>query len=129
MDRRIKPNKYNLNWSFKINCDRLLHLMDRLKYTNKIDENIKFTYNNIKSSAFTIKLPCNNKKINIIIVSSGKIAIYYMEENEKDFAFEFINNLLTEHRDEIEKKDILQLIENDEILKQFIDIDALKKIS
>lgn len=132
----IKPLKIStintmFQYSAKINQVQCYYKIQELKLKKIISDKVIVFLQTEIVSPVTIWLPFDDIKIfTIFIFESGIVSIMSCTTREHVlFAYNFIFNLLSEYNDFIVKKDLLEIIANDSNLKQYIDIEALAKVS
>ena len=119
----------------KINQIQFYYKMLELKLHGKINGNVAIPYQPDITSPVTVWLPYINKNgtsvtITIFIFESGSISIMACRCREHViYAYEFIHPILIEYDEFIVKKDLMSIIENDEEIKQYINLEALKNVS
>jgi len=119
----------------KINQIQFYYKMLELKLHGKINSNVAIPYQPDITSPVTVWLPYENKDgscvtITIFIFESGSISIMACRSRDHVIhAYEFIHPILMEYDEFIVKKDLMSIIENDEEIKQHIDLTALKNVA
>jgi TATA-box binding protein (TBP) (component of TFIID and TFIIIB) len=117
-------------YSDKINRSQLyLKLLD-LKLKNSLDLTTRIKYQPDIHAPVHIKIDLKNKNpVTGFIFESGNILIMAAKNRENIIdAYNYINQILTENHDFIIKRDLLQIIANDDELNKLIDLEALAQI-
>jgi TATA-box binding protein (TBP) (component of TFIID and TFIIIB) len=117
-------------YSDKINRSQLyLKLLD-LKLKNQLDPSTRIKYQPDIHAPVHIKIDLKNKNpVTGFIFESGNILIMAAKNRENIIdAYNYINNILKENHDIIIKRDLIQIIANDNELSKLIDLEALSQI-
>lgn len=118
----------------KINQTQFYYKMQELKLHCKVNDDVVIPFQPDITSPVTIWLPYKEDTrtviITIYIFESGSITIMACRKLKHIvFAYEFIQKILLENNDYIVKKDLVSIIENDEDIRKYIDLEALYNIA
>lgn len=132
----IEPSISVINATYKyksrINQTQFYLKMQELKLNKKISQDVVIPFQPDIISPVTIWLPyksdgeVSNTIITIFIFESGSISFMACKKGKHlEYAYNFICNILENYIDYIAKKDLMQIINDDDEIKKYINLDAL----
>lgn len=122
----IKISTINLTFLYndKINQTQFYYKMKELKLKNLLPDSMNISFQADIISFISVWLKHNNTNIKLFIFESGKISIMACKTRDDIlYAYNFIQEFLINYRQDIVKKDVLEIVMNDELFSKHLVLE------
>jgi TATA-box binding protein (TBP) (component of TFIID and TFIIIB) len=130
--KSIKISMINTMFQYtsKINRSQLYMRLIELKINGVLDPTTRPKYQPDIHAPVHVKIDLGNKKpVTVFVFESGKILIMAAKRRENIIeAYNYINQLLHDNHEYVVKRNLLEIIANDQDLCKLIDLEALSQV-